>query len=246
LKTKVWPMAITSATILLLPGLLCDGSMWQIQRAALNKIATTLVADFSPHDDITQMAESVLGMADGPIVAIGHSMGGRVALEVARMAPSRVAGLGLLDTGIHPRSAGEAARRQAMIDLAYQSGMAALADVWLPPMVDPRRANDPALLGPLREMVRRATPDQHIRQIKALLNRPDARIDLPRITCPTLVMVGRQDQWSPLSQHEEIAGLIPNSRLIVIEDCGHMSLSEQPEATTAILADFAATVLGGR
>jgi pimeloyl-ACP methyl ester carboxylesterase len=77
-------------------------------------------------------------------------------------------------------------------------------------------------------MVMRATPEQHRRQIQALLNRPDAQLHLPTIRCPTLVMVGRQDRWSPLSQHEEIAARIPNAELVVIENSGHMSLVEQP------------------
>jgi pimeloyl-ACP methyl ester carboxylesterase len=88
---------------------------------------------------------------------------------------------------------------------------------------------------PLKAMVMRANPDQHRRQIRALLDRPDARPLLPAITCPTLVMVGRQDRWSPLAQHEEIAALIPNATLVVIEDSGHMAPVEQPEAVTRAL-----------
>jgi len=48
-------------------------------------------------------------------------------------------------------------------------------------------------------------------------------------------MVGRQDHWSPLAQHEEIAALIPHSELVVIEDSGHMSPVEQPEQVTKAL-----------
>ena len=99
-----------------------------------------------------------------------------------------------------------------LLDLADQQGMAALADRWLPPMVHEARVDDAALMDPLRAMVLRATPAQHHRQIKALLDRPDARPLLPTITCPTLVMVGRQDRWSPLAQHEEMAAAIPGAR----------------------------------
>jgi pimeloyl-ACP methyl ester carboxylesterase len=84
-------------------------------------------------------------------------------------------------------------------------------------------------------MVMRATPEQHHRQIQALLNRPDLRPRLAGIACPTLVMVGRQDRWSPLAQHEEMAELIPNAELVVIEDSGHMSLLEQPEQVSSAL-----------
>ena len=67
----------------------------------------------------------------------------------------------------------------------------------------------------LVEMVKRATPEQHARQIRALLNRPDATLLLDTISVPTLVIVGRDDQWSPLAQHEEIVAAITGARLEV-------------------------------
>jgi len=88
---------------------------------------------------------------------------------------------------------------------------------------------------PLKAMVARATPQQHERQIRALLGRRDARTMLPDIACPTLVMVGLQDRWSPLAQHEEIAAAIPAAELVVIENSGHMTPVEQPEAVSRAL-----------
>jgi pimeloyl-ACP methyl ester carboxylesterase len=228
-------------TVVLMPGLICDGQFWTA-RAALEQLAPARlqvrVADFSRLSSIGAMADKVVGETAGPIVAIGHSMGGRVALEVLRRAPERVVGLALLNTGIHTLRDGEEAKRAELVRLAYEQGMAALADRWVPPMVDPRRKDDAALLAPMKQMVMRATPEQHERQIRALLDRPDPRDLLPRIACPTLVMVGRQDQWSPVAQHEEIAALIPGAKLVIIEDAGHMSQMERPEETTAALVQW--------
>jgi pimeloyl-ACP methyl ester carboxylesterase len=221
--------------IVLLPGLLCDATTWAAQARALEPYADVVVPDFSHLDSIETMARSALGLVDGPMIAIGHSMGGRVAMEMVRLAPEHIAKLGLIDTGIHPRREGEEANRQVLVDLAFNWGMDALADRWLPPMVHADRVNDRALMEPLKAMVMRATPEQHQRQIRALLNRPDARTHLSSITCPTLVMVGRQDRWSPLAQHEEIAALIPNAELVVIEESGHFSLVEQPEQVSGAL-----------
>lgn len=222
-------------TILLLPGLLCDASIWYAQVEALKRHADVVVADFSRHDCIEAMARSALALADGPITVVGHSMGARVAMEMARLAPERVERLALIDTGIHPRREGEEANRQVLVDLAFADGMSALAEKWLPPMVHEDRVDDRALMEPLKAMVMRATPEQHQRQIRALLNRPDVRAYLSGIACPTLVMVGRQDRWSPLAQHEEIAAALPNAELVVIEDSGHMSLVEQPEQVSRAL-----------
>ena len=144
----------------------------------------------------------------------------------------------LIDTGIDPRREGEEEKRQELVDLAFAEGMGALADKWLPPMVHLDRVGDEALLAPLKAMVLRASPEQHQRQIRALLNRPNARTGLAQIACPTLVMVGRQDRWSPLAQHQEMAALIPNATLVVIEDSGHMSTVEQPEQVSQALLRF--------
>jgi len=231
------PRQSSTLTIVLMPGLICDAQFWTA-RAALEQLAPVVVADFSQDASIEAMAERVVNATSGPVVAIGHSMGGRVALEVVRRIPQRVIGMALLNTGIHTRREGEEAKRAELVRLAYEQGMAALADRWVPPMVDPRRQDDAALLAPMKAMVLRATPEQHERQIRALLDRPDRRELLPRITCPTLVMVGRQDQWSPVAQHEEITALIPGASLVIIEDAGHMSQMEQPAATTAALVDW--------
>src|SRR5215212_3065433 len=209
--------------VLLLPGLLCDATVWAAQVSALKPFAEVKVADLSQHDSLRDMADSALALWDSPFVVIGHSMGARVAFELVRMAPDRVVKLALIDTGAHPRQEGEEAKRQVLVDLAFEQGMGALADLWLPPMVDQARVDDADLVARLRDMVMRATPEQHRRQIRALVNRPDARPLLPTITCPTLVMVGRQDRWSPLAQHQEIASMIPNAHIVVIENSGHMA-----------------------
>jgi pimeloyl-ACP methyl ester carboxylesterase len=227
-------------TIILLPGLLSDAFVWSAQAKALEHHADVFIADLSRLDSIEAMARSALALAEGPIVAIGHSMGARVALEMARTAPERIEKLGLLDTGIHPRREGEMENRQALVDLGFNAGMEALADRWLPPMIHEGRHEDRALMEPMRAMVLRYTPEQHRGQIQALLNRPDARSHLSSITCPTLVMVGRQDRWSPLAQNEEIAALIPNSEFVVIEDSGHFAPAEQPEQVTDALLNWLA------
>ena len=101
-------------------------------------IADVTIADFSQLDDLTAMACAALELVDRPVDVVGHSMGGRVAFEVWRLAPERVRTLVLLDTGAHPAGPDEPATRQPLLDVAAQ-GMRALAEAWLPPMVHPDR-----------------------------------------------------------------------------------------------------------
>jgi pimeloyl-ACP methyl ester carboxylesterase len=222
-------------TIFLLPGLLCDAEIWKHQDAALSEFANVVIADFRFARSIPAMAQIVLESAPERFSIAGHSMGGRVALEVVRMASARVEKLALLDTGIHPRKPNEEAGRQQLIDLARREGMGALATPWLQPMLHPDHTQ---LIAPLMEMVKRSTPETFENQQRALLDRPDARTALASIHCPTLVLCGREDIWSPVGQHEEIARLIPGATLVVVEKCGHMSPVERPEAVTAALREW--------
>ncbi|WP_150285923.1 alpha/beta fold hydrolase [Rhabdaerophilum calidifontis] len=231
--------------IVFMPGLLCDASVFTAQVAALAPHAEIRVADFSRHNSLAAMAEAALGLFEGEVVLVGFSMGGRAALQAVRQAPDRVAALCLMDTGAGPARADEAAVRQPLVDLARREGMRALAARWLPPMLHPDREDDPTLIGPLTAMVERATPEQHARQVQALLARPDMRPALPDIRCPVLVMVGRQDRWSPLAQHEEMAAAIPRARLAIIEESGHFAPVEQPGQVSAALADWLALPRAG-
>jgi pimeloyl-ACP methyl ester carboxylesterase len=230
--------------VVALPGLLCDDAIWRIQADALVDVADVSIPDFSRLDDLTEMARASLAITEGQLDVVGHSMGGRVAFEVWRLAPERVRSLVLLDTGIHAAGPGEPSSRQRLLDVSAGAGMRALADAWLPPMVHPRRRDDAAFMAPLVEMVLRATPEQHVRQIHALLARPDATPLLATITVPTLVVVGRQDQWSPVAQHEEIAAGITDSRLEIVEDSGHMVTVEQPQAVVTLLHDWIVSLSG--
>lgn len=221
--------------ILLLPGLLCDEFVFAGLKAALSAHADVAVVDFSQDESIAAMARRALAVFPGKVSLVGYSMGGRVALEAVRQAADRIERLCLMDTGFGPARDAELPGRMALIELAHREGMSALAARWLPPMLHPRHEADTALLAPLTRMVERATPEQHERQIRALIGRPDAGPVLPTIRCPTLVMVGRQDRWATLAQHEAMAAAIPGARLEVIEDSGHFAPVEQTAAVASAL-----------
>jgi pimeloyl-ACP methyl ester carboxylesterase len=233
-------------TVLALSGLLCDDLVWRAQAEALSDLADFVIVDFPDLDDFGDMAERAVDEVGGEFHLWGHSMGGRVALEVWRRSSARVRSLVLFDTAVHGVREGEAASRRVLVDLSAREGMAATADAWLPQMVDPARWDDEALMERLRAMVLRATPEQHARQINALVTRADQTPILATIDVPTLVAVGRHDAWSPVVQHEEIAGAIAGARLEVIEDAGHFSTIERPDAVTALLREWLGGLAGVR
>jgi pimeloyl-ACP methyl ester carboxylesterase len=230
-------------TLLLLPGLMCDAAAWAPQVQALSKQAHCVVPEWGLLDSLTAMAEHVLATAPTATFALaGHSMGGRVALEVMRLAPARVQRLALLDTGTQPLPAGEAgekerAGRLALLALAHTEGMRTMGRQWLRGMVHPDVLGT-ALFESVLDMLERSNPAQFAAQINALLTRPDAAAVLPTITCPTLVLCGREDYWSPPEQHAQIANGIAGATLHVIEHCGHMCTVEQPAELNRLLAQW--------
>ena len=123
----------------------------------------------------------------------------------------------------------------ALVRLGHERGMDAVCDAWLPPMVHAPNRADAALMDAMRAMVRRASPESFERQQRALLTRPDAEAVLPGVRCPTLVLVGAEDSWAPVAQHEALAAAIPDARLVVVEDAGHMAPVERPEAVSAAM-----------
>ncbi len=226
--------------LLLLPGLLCDQSVWKHQAQALSGVAACSIPDWGSLDSLPAMAEAALRSAPERFSLAGHSMGGRVALEVYRLAPERVSRIALLNTGSDARPAGaagdeEARRRLALVGLARSKGMRVMGRTWLPPMIDAARLGDAALVDSILDMLERKTPDIFEAQQRALLARPDANALLERIRCPALLLSGREDTWSPPARHAEMAAKIRGSELVIVPNCGHMSTMERPDAVSDAL-----------
>jgi pimeloyl-ACP methyl ester carboxylesterase len=224
--------------LLLLPGLMCDAGIWRGQIEALGGAYDVRVPDFFGLESIEAMAAAALALTEGSFAVAGHSMGGRVAMQVSVMAPERVERIALIDTGAHPVAKGEEAKRQVLLDIGDVEGMPGVVRAWLPPMVWPPRLEDRALMDEMTALILRASVDVLKGQTRALLHRADGFEQLRRLQCPTAFICGRQDVWSPPGQHEEMQACVPGSTLTVIEACGHMALAERPEAVTQALLQW--------
>jgi pimeloyl-ACP methyl ester carboxylesterase len=224
--------------LLFLPGLACDARIYAPQLAAFPD--SRAVDGYGTADSLQAMAGLVLEQAPDSFDLFGHSMGGRIALEVWRLAPERVRRLALVSTGVHSLREGEADKRQALQAIGWNHGYAKLIDAWLPPMVAEANRAKPDIYGALRQMNLDAGQEVFDAQIHALVNRPEAESLLPRIACPALVMTGELDSWSPPAQHRAIAAAIPNSELVIVPGAGHMIQLEAPDAVNAAIARWLA------
>jgi pimeloyl-ACP methyl ester carboxylesterase len=221
--------------LILLSGLLSDETIWNDVAQRVGAFAAVTIMAFPNMDSIEAMAELVIEKAPPEFSLAGHSMGGRVALEVVRRAPHRVRRLGLFNTGIHPRRDSEFESRGRLVDLAREKGMTALAAEWLPPMMGASAQRQAEVMPRLIRMVERATPQSFAAQTQALLNRPDGGTALSAIHVPTLLASGTADTWSPIKQHEEMRQRIAGATLVEIDGAGHMAPVEQPDAVAAAI-----------
>jgi len=231
--------------LVLVPGLTCDREVWRAQQQAFSADRHVRIPDHRLADDLGRMAEQILDTAGPRFALAGHSMGGRVALEVLARAPGRVTRLALLDTGFEKLADGEAGERERagryrLRDIGRREGMLALGKEWSTGMVHPARLGDAVLMDAIHQMIGRAPLAQFEAQTEALLNRPDCTALLGEIRVPTLVLCGRDDGWSPVARHEQMARLIPGAQLVVVPDSGHMVTMERPAAVTRALADWLA------
>lgn len=221
--------------LILLPGLLCDWALWEPQVEALADIAETCVADLSRDESLPLMAARVLAEAPERFALAGLSMGGYLAQEIMRQAPERVMRLALLDTSARADTPERSAIRRGLIELAQKGEFKGITPRLLPQWLHPDHLAEPALTTTVMEMAQRVGRDAYLRQMRAIMARPDGRGDLRRIRVPSLVLCGREDQSTPLALHEEIATLIPGAALAIIERCGHLSTLEQPQRVSAAL-----------
>lgn len=226
-----------AAPLVILPGLICDSRMFADTLAAFPG-GRVVDGFYDGADRIEAMADRALAQMPPRCSLLGHSMGARVALELLRKAPDRVERLALVDTGIHPVKPGEQEGRYRLRDLGRAQGMAALVGQWLPPMMAADSLRDEALMDRLYAMAVAAGLSTFEAQIEALLHRPLVDALLPTIACPTFAIVGHEDRWSPVAQHEAIAAAIPGARLRVVPGAGHMMPAEAPLAFNEIVREW--------
>lgn len=224
-----------SLPLIFLPGLLCDDALWTHQLAHLKDVCAPQVALLTQQDSIASMARHVLDMAPDRFALCGLSMGGYVAQEVMRQAPQRVDRLALIDTSARADTPQQLEKRKSLIALAKTGKFKGVTPKLLPLLLSPEHLKNEALCDVVMQMAERVGREAFVRQQMAIMGRPDGRGDLARITCPTLVIVGREDALTPPEHAEEMAQGIKGARLAVVEQCGHLAPLEQPQATTALL-----------
>jgi pimeloyl-ACP methyl ester carboxylesterase len=222
-------------TLIMLPGLLNTRRLFEHQIADLADIADVIVPELWHRDTMGDIARDILDAAPPSFALLGFSMGGYVAFEMFRQAPERIERLALIDTQAAPDPPDTAARRRAFIEQTKLGRFHGVHSTLLPQIIHPSRLEDAAVTQPILDMAKEIGGDGFVREQQAILGRADSRPLLVNIEVPAMVIVGRQDQATPLHQAEQMATDIANARLVVLEECGHVSPLERPAEVSAAL-----------
>nr|WP_026331752.1 alpha/beta fold hydrolase [Pseudomonas mandelii] len=232
-------MVFNSVPLVLVPGLLCDERLWAHQKGALQHSTQVFIPDVSIDSSIAQMAKRALDEAPPTFALAALSMGGYVAMEIMRLAPERVTKLALFDTMVRPDDDARAQARQGLLALAELGRFKGVTPQLLPKLMHSRCIGT-AVADTVKAMADAIGKEGFVRQQKAIIERPDYRPMLEAIAVPTLIVVGENDEITPIVESEEIHRGIPHSRLVVLSECGHLPPLEHPELITQLLSEWLA------
>lgn len=222
--------------LIMLPGMMCNHQLWDHMVDDLSQHAQLHFGDLSSGTTINEIAENVLADAPEKFILCGFSMGGFVAREIIRLTPDRVSALILINTSAKGTSVEDIKRRRDFISLIKDKPFKGITASNLKQSVHFTLAGDKNLLGHIQSMAIALGKDVFMRQLA--LQRSDDHRSLSTITCPTLVLAARDDQLRTMAESQALADGIPQARLVVFDECGHMTPLEQPKALNNVLVDW--------
>lgn len=190
-----------------------------------------------------RMAQDVVTLLDHlgarRVVLGGLSLGGYVALAALRLHAQRFAGAMLADTRATPDTPEGRAGREATALFVAERGSGALFDRDAPKLFSNRViTRHPDIVAAARTLAESNAPDGLASVARGMALRPDSIPLLPEIACHALIIVGDQDAITPVADARTMFARIPHATLAVIEDAGHLSNLERPDAFTDRVATF--------
>lgn len=226
--------------------------MWLAQREGLAAHCRVITPDLRGFggsqlgDDapsLDHMADDVAGVLDAEgierAVVGGQSMGGYVTMAFCRRHPDRVAGVILADTKAAADTPQARENRERIAERVLSDGTGVLVDELLPALIGATTKERRAMVfGRVRGLVQSAPRGAVAWAQRAMAARPDSFDTLSTLKVPALVIVGEEDELSPVTDAEAMLRAMPDGRLSVIEQAGHLSAVEQPEAFNRAVAEF--------
>jgi pimeloyl-ACP methyl ester carboxylesterase len=231
---------MSKETLVMLPGMMCDSRLFAPQISALETEYEIIVPLLDVPDSIEGMARRILNEIKPPAFnLLGLSMGGIVAMSMVELAPQRVRRLALLDTNHKADSDERVAIRNRQISNVKSGKLrAVITDEMKPVYLAKSHRKNQALLNLLVNMAMDMGDEIFVAQSIALRDRRDQTQTLPNYFGPSLVLCGDEDTLCPPGQHIQMAEYLSHSTFRMIENCGHISTLEQPEAVNIAVLEW--------
>jgi pimeloyl-ACP methyl ester carboxylesterase len=227
-----------------------DGRVWQPQLAALADEFTVVAWDepgtgrssdvpagFGLAEYAHCLAALIEAIALGPAHVAGLSWGGTVVQELYRQDPELVATLILVDTYAGWKGSLPEQEVRARVEGVRQM-LAAPTEEFDPTYPGLFAGDPPAEFVPLLEQMAASVRRESLRTEVLVMAEADQRDLLPRIAVPTLLIWGEQDVRSPLSVARQFEQAIPDTKLVVIPGCGHVSNLERADEFNEAVREF--------
>lgn len=250
-QTLSYSAAGNGVPLVLIHGYPLSARMWLPQRSGLADAAQMLAPDLWGFGESTPVAKATIGSFADEVRALmdergidravicGLSMGGYITFEFCDRYPDRVAGVILANTKSTPDTPEGKAGRDKSAELARTQGVEAIIAAMLPKLLAPANyAQNPALVAEVGEIMRQSTVPGIVSALGAMRDRPDYTPLLPRITRPALVIGGTDDQLFPRAEFERMANGLPDVRLVLLPQAGHLSNLEQPDLFNDAVKQF--------
>jgi 3-oxoadipate enol-lactonase len=243
--------------LLLAHGFPFDHTMWDAQIAALSGRCRVIAPDLRGfgHSGVTdgvvtveQMADDLAALLDAlsiaePVLFCGLSMGGYIAFEFWRKHAAKLKALVLCDTRAAADKSEVAANRLTTADRVLREGPRSLVDSMLPKLFSPRTYVDqPKLVEAMQSVMMRTDPRGIAAAARGMAERRDFTAELGNIRCPTLLIVGADDSFTPPAEMQAMSTAIPQAQFHAIPTAGHLSPFEQPTLVNAVIESFIASL----
>lgn len=229
---------MTQLPILILPGTLCTGAMFSKQINHLQQYCQDItVVQFTTEKSLTEMADKVItATKNRPCAIIGFSMGGIVALDIARTHPQLIAKLALVNSNCHADLPERKSARKAQIAQAKSGQLTELiVETFLPNYLFKA---DNAHKRLIIEMAESLGADCFAAQAMAIEDRPDSLLVLQRLKSDILIIGGKQDKICPVEHQQMMHENLPKSQLRLLEQCGHFAPLEQADKVSNLLTHW--------